>query len=412
MKRVLMIPFHFPPMAGSSGVHRSLNFTRYLPDHDWQPLVLTAHPRVHPNVSNDQLSAIPSDVVVRRVFAVDTARHLSIGGKYPSFLARPDRWMSWRLAAVPAGMRLIRQYRPQAIWSTFPIATAHWIGETLSQKSGLPWIADFRDSMTEEDFPADPEIRRIFRNYEQRTVEQASKVVFTAPGTLQMYRERYPHLPDNKWQIIENGYDENDFRSLEAAPAVSDQRLNLVHSGLLYPEERDPRAFFAALQKLQLIGEITPENCRIILRATGHDSVFQPMIDERGLQGIVELAPAVPYRDALTEVSQASGLLVFQASNCNHQIPAKVYEYLRAQRPILALTDPAGDTAGTLRRFGVGSIAHIDDSEDIARQMSTFVRSIRDGNAQVAALEQVRQQSREMQTAVLAGLLDEVASGR
>src|SRR4026209_2051369 len=101
-------------------------------------MILTAHPRVYERVSDDQLMDLPSDTKVKRAFALDTSRHFAVMGRYPASAARPDRWITWWLGAVPAGLSMIRQYRPHAIWSTYPIATAHKIGHTLHQLSGVP----------------------------------------------------------------------------------------------------------------------------------------------------------------------------------------------------------------------------------------------------------------------------------
>jgi hypothetical protein len=81
MKRVLMIAYHFPPLAGSSGIQRSLRFVQQLPQFGWQPLVLTAHERAYEHVSDDLLEQIPSGTVVRRAFALDAARHLGWRGR-------------------------------------------------------------------------------------------------------------------------------------------------------------------------------------------------------------------------------------------------------------------------------------------------------------------------------------------
>ena len=118
LRRVLMIAFHFPPFAVSSGVQRTLRFVQHLPQHGWQPLVLSAAERAFTDTSRDLLPQIPVDTVVHRAFALDTARHLSVAGRYPGFLARPDRWRTWALGAVPAGLRMIRKFRPDVIRST------------------------------------------------------------------------------------------------------------------------------------------------------------------------------------------------------------------------------------------------------------------------------------------------------
>ena len=96
---------------------------------------------------------------------------------------------------------------------------------------------------------------------------------------------------------------------------------------------------------------------------------------------MVELAPALPYNQALAEMLQSDALMILQASNCNYQIPAKLYEYLKANRPILALTDPLGDTAKVLQRAGIDSIAALDSVDQISSLLVDFVRSLRLQNA-------------------------------
>ncbi len=391
-----MIAYHYPPTCGSSGLQRTLKFSRYLLDHGWQPIVLSVHPRAYQQTAEDQLSDIPSQVIVHRTFALDASRHLSVGGRYPRFVATPDRWSSWWWSAVPVGWWLIKRYRPKVIWSTYPIATAHKIGSTLHRLSGLPWIADCRDSMTEDDYPSDPLVRKAFLRIERRMVENASKVVFTTAGTQAMYAQRYPRLPSARWEVIANGYDEENFlQASRIKPASSDNKgITLVHSGILYPEERDPRAFFAAVAELVSEGRIQGGDLTIILRATGHDQYHGEILRKYGLEDIVVLRPALPYKEALAEMLSADGLLVFQAANCNHQIPAKVYEYLRAQRPILALTDPEGDTARLLQQFGVSHIARLPDIDDIREKLVAFLEAVQSGSAVVPALEKVQEYSR------------------
>ena len=158
LRRVLMVAYHFPPLAGSSGIQRTLRFVQHLPALGWQPLVLTADPRAYERTSPDLLPDVPAGTVVRRAFALDTARQLSWKGRYLDALARPDRWMSWRFDGVRQGLQLIREFKPELIWSTYPIPTAHRIGLELHRRSGLPWVADFRDPMAQDGYPADPRL--------------------------------------------------------------------------------------------------------------------------------------------------------------------------------------------------------------------------------------------------------------
>jgi len=408
-----MIAYHYPPEGTSSGVHRTLAFSRDLPDRGWSPVVLTVSPRAYPVVRRDQLDEVPRGVVIRRTVALDSSRHLAIRGRYPRFAALPDRWVSWWPSAVVAGLGILRKYRPQALWSTYPIATAHLIGWTLQKLSGLPWVADFRDSMTEDGYPYDERQRRVYRWIEHRTMERCSKAVFTTPGTLEMYAERYRDVPSRRLAVIANGYEESSFASVEEATSAlrraRPKEVVLLHSGILYPSERDPRCFYGAIAALRREGRLIPGGVRVVLRATGHDEHHRRLIQENGLEDVVILAPALPYREALREMMDVDGLLVFQAANCNHQIPAKIYEYFRARRPILALTDARGDTAAALREMGYGAIAPLDDEVRIKKGVLDFLQSIRERRAHVASDEAIRRHSRRARSAELAHILDEVS---
>jgi glycosyltransferase involved in cell wall biosynthesis len=399
-----MVAYHYPPCTGSSGVHRTLTFSRYLPAAGFDPVVLSAHPRAFEAAGADQMKDIPPGVPVRRAFALDAARHLAVRGRYLGFTALPDRWASWLLGAVPAGLRLVRRHRPAVLWSTYPIATAHLIGYALHRLTGLPWIADFRDSMTEPHYPPDPRRRRWYRWIERRAVRRAAFSTFTTPGAVRMYRERYPDVPPERFALLPNGYDEAPFADAERdLPRRAAGGLTLVHSGLLYPRERDPRQFFDAVAAVRdsLAG------VRIVLRASGHEELHGEEIRRRGIGDLVELAPPVPYREALREMLQADGLLLFQAANCNHQVPAKVYEYFRARRPVFAMTDPRGDTAAVLSGAGVDTIVPLDDAGAIARGLVDFLARVRSGTAPVA--DDVLRHSREGRARELARLLREAA---
>ncbi len=398
-----MVAFHFPPLAGSSGVQRTLRFAQYLPQHGWQPLVLTASPRAYDRTSDDLERETLDGMLVHRAFALNTARHLALRGKYPGLLARPDRWITWALAAVPAGLRLIRRYRPAAIWSTYPIATAHVIGAWLARVSGVPWVADFRDPMAQDDYPPDPPTWRAYRRIEATALARAAASVFVTRGAADLYRARYPEAAA-RVKVIENGFDEASFTGIEAAgePLVAG-RFTLLHSGIVYPSERDPTQLFAALAALKRRSAAGALLVRF--RAPEHEDLLRELARRYGVADLVEIAPPLPYRQALQEMRRADGLLVLQAANCNAQIPAKAYEYLRAQRPILALTDPRGDTAGLLHRCGVTEIAPLDDAQAIEAALVRFCR----GDAAAPDETAVAACSRQSRARELAALLDAVA---
>jgi hypothetical protein len=283
------------------------------------------------------------------------------------------------------------------------------IALTLQRWTSLPWVADFRDSMTEEHYPMDPRKWSIYRKIEQKAVARAAYAVFTSPGTATMYEQRYPQIARDKWKCILNGFDENAFAQIDAPSAeesASKRRIVLLHSGLLYPSERDPRAFFAAVKELAAAGSVSRDDLLVRLRASGYEELLQTLIDEAGIGDLVKLEPAVGYREALSEMVAADGLLIFQASNCNHQIPAKLYEYIRAQRPVLALTDPIGDTAGVLRACGIDTVARLNSKDEIKAALCKFLDLIARRQATIPGPSVVQRYSRRNQTGELAQLFD------
>lgn len=410
MKRVLMIAYHFPPLAGSSGIQRTLRFAQQLPDFGWEPIILTAHPRAYERVSDDLLREVPANLMVHRAFALDTARHLSIARRYPGFLARPDRWMSWRWGAVAAGLRLIRRYQPVALWSTYPIATAHQIGAILHRRSGLPWIADFRDPMAQEGYPADPKTWRCYQEIEETAFRKACFSVFTSPSAAKLYRERYPEVAPERAVLIENGYDEESFAGLEASAAakgpLNPGRITLLHSGVVYPSERNPTQLFRAISALRDSGQISATRFVLRLRAAAHEEWLRSLAAECGVTELIELAPPLPYREALEEMLRADGLVVLQADNCNAQIPAKLYEYLRCRRPILGLTDPMGDTAWALRNVGVQHIARLESLEEMMLGLPCFLNELNSHQLEPLIESSVQAASRLGRTGQLVKLLD------
>jgi hypothetical protein len=408
-----MVAFHYPPMRGSSGLQRSLTFANELPHFGWETRVLTAHPRAYPETSADQLADVAPGVRVLRAPAWDAARHFAVRGAYPRALALPDRWRSWATCAVPRARWEMRRWRPDVIWSTFPIPSAHVIARRLSRATGIPWVADLRDSMTEDAYPIEPRVREAYLRIEREVARHAAAVVFTAPSTLRMYDARYPGARTDFWRVIGNGYDERKFREAEArAPAHGPRGpQRWLHSGLLDPVDRDPVAFFDAVASLRRAHVLVPERVQIVLRASGHDAHYARQLAERGIDDVVRLEPAIPYADALAEMLSADALLLFQAANCNHQIPAKLYEYFRARRPVLCLTDPAGDTAAEARDAGIGAILHLHRAAEIETGLRRFVAGVLPGEALLARPDAIERHSRTGQSRRLAELLDAVVIG-
>ncbi|NOY60721.1 MAG: glycosyltransferase family 4 protein, partial [Calditrichaeota bacterium] len=191
MQRILIIAYHFPPFFGSSGYLRTLKFVKYLPQFGFEPIVLSVNTRAYQTIDETLLDKVPKNARVIRAFGLDAGRDLSVKGKYPGFLAVPDRWASWIPAGVFRGIRLVKKYNIDVVFSTYPIPSAHLIADRISRFTHKPWIADFRDQMW-DDYPTFTKLQFAGRKrIEKQTIINSTKVVVTTNGIRNLYLQRY-----------------------------------------------------------------------------------------------------------------------------------------------------------------------------------------------------------------------------
>ena len=410
-KTVIMVGFHFPPSALSSGHLRLLAFAKHLPAYGWDPVVLSATQGAYESIDPTSVQFIPDQCAVYRAFALDTKRHMAVMGKYPSILALPDRWVSWWPAAVWRGLHLIKRYRAQAVWSTFPIMTSHCVAYTLHRLTGLPWIADFRDPVAISAAGKHPLVVRSQARWERRVLSHAACTVFTTPGSMKWTGEHYPDASRaGRLAVIPNGYDDEAFAELGCPPPRAGRPLVLLHSGFLYPDGRSPIPFFAAIARLRDAGSLKPGMLKVVLRASGSEGEYAREVQRYGLGEIVTLAPLIGNREALREQAEADGLLLFQGGKFDLQIPAKAYEYLRIGHPIFALVGLKGDTANLLRESGGAVLVEADDIDAIEAGLRRFIHAISEGTSPSPQVAKVAQYSRRAGAVRLASLLDRVCT--
>ena len=159
--------------------------------------------------------------------------------------------------------------------------------------------------------------------------------------------------------------------------------------------------FFNALASLKEDGLIVSEEIRIELRGAGSEDLYSSILRDLRIQDLVHLLPPLPYKAALRECASADALLLLQGPSCNHQIPAKVYEYLRFGKPILALVDERGDTATLLKDNGGSSIIDLMDEEALRRSLPDFFDAVRFGRHTVCDKQKAQRYARHMQAAEL-----------
>ncbi|NUZ04821.1 glycosyltransferase [Piscinibacter koreensis] len=343
MKHALFAAFQYPPDGSSSGVLRTLKHTRYLVDFGWRVTVLAPSVDAYEHLDRDLVAQVPECVKVVRTRYLNSKRHLGVRGRYLALSALPDVWVGWLPFALRAAWRIAADDPFEVVYSTSPPATAHLVARAVARRLGVPWVADFRDPWFEEPpepgAPSGRVFRAIDRRLERSVVAEASRVVASTGHLRGELVRRHPDI-EARTIALANGYDEADFAALpQDAPRVD--RFELLHAGSINADFRDPIPLLRAIRRAADAGALDPARVRVRFFGGGAYAgsvALQTEIDTLGLREAVEFVDRVTYAQALAASARASVLLLLQASeDTRGLVPAKLYEYLRLGRPILAL---------------------------------------------------------------------------
>jgi glycosyltransferase involved in cell wall biosynthesis len=402
---VLIITTNFPPNR-QAGTHRLLRFARYLDELGWRVTVLTLDPAAYrPGVPlDDRLTAeVPPEVRVvrtlvpgRKRLVTSTDAGLKQGNAvqaprrpegavkrrmrrlWQQLTSTPDHDLAWALAAVPAGMRVVKEGEVDVILSSAPPFTTHLIAAEIARRSRLPWVADFRDPWSRA--PWGLEWRNkgwtgvVHRRLERLTIERATRVVLNTPQMQEDFAAHYAPGIAAKFSTLPNGFDREQLdRSLRPVARTAGQdTVVLCHTGSLY-QARDPRPLFRALASLRAAGELRPDAFLLqLVGGTGGEFDAPGEVRRLGLEDVVQFVPPVSHGESLGYLRAADVLVVVQPDT-KVQVPVKLYEYLWAQKPILALASE-GAVADLITNGHVGQVVPADDEEAIAAALRSFYR--------------------------------------
>ncbi|MBI4539290.1 MAG: glycosyltransferase [Gemmatimonadetes bacterium] len=326
----------------------------------------------------------------------------------------PDAQVGWLPFAYRAGVRAVLKGGASTLYSSaFPI-TAHLAALFVSRRTGVPWIAEFRDLWTRHHIsPRPPGLRRrIDERIERTIVRSAARVVTVTETWCRELMEQYPDASPGRFRVLPNGYEPAEFEA--ASGAADPERFRIVYVGTMYGEAQDPEPLFRALAAVAARGAV--ERSRLRLEMVGRaDARARELAAAAGVGDLVEFTGFVGHDEAVSRQKSAD-LLVVLLDPANPRlrgcIPGKVFEYLAAERPVLAIVPPDGETAALLRSAGNaritgGSVAEVEavlrDALDAWRSGRTAQRPVAD----VLGRYRYDRLARE-----LASLLDEVETSK
>lgn len=403
-RTLLLVTYNFPPSA-ASGSYRLLGFVRHLPGQGWKTVVVAPRTTPFEPVDEDLARRVPADTVHVEVPFRWTKATWPLRGMYPVACYRFDvlRWMK---RATRAAARAVAGRPIDAILTSGPPHEAHVAGLRLKRRFGLPWVADFRDPWVANSW-MDMNSRGLPRSWsarmERAVVTAADLVVTNAPAACASLQAAFPEHA-GKIVSLTNGYDPEAFADIQRQPDPSG-RWTLAHPGELYAG-RDPRPLFEALRGLLRDWPADQPSPQLRLLGGGKslNSGFIEELRRLELQDIVTHEGHVPHRQALQAMVNADVLVLLDSVGRKAGVPAKLYEFLGAGRPVLALAEPDGDTASVLRTSGVEHrIARPNDAPAIEQALRELA-AVRSTTG--APAEGRLQFTRERLTAQLAAMID------
>jgi glycosyltransferase involved in cell wall biosynthesis len=364
--KVLLVTLYFPP-AGGGGVQRPLKLATHLPGYGIETHVLAPDdPRwVH---RDDELAA-PSQAWIHR------AQYVGPSGKRPAdelhgtegferFAAQvrlfgwrllvPDENVSWNLTAIPAATRIVKHEGIDAVITTSPPNSIHLVGASVKRLTGVRWVADLRDSIAAHPHRRTESLavrakETTAAGIARLVAGSADAIVAAADAIADEARSLEPEAPVT---TISNGCDFDDFAGLEYHRG---ERFTITHAGSFFGS-RDPKPFLQALADSKLdavarfVGDFRPAD--------------REWAEGLGLGDRFELVPYASHHRALElqRSSDALLLLIPEAGGRGRGVlSGKVFEYLAAERPILAVVPPDGAAAELIREVGSGVVAAPDD---------------------------------------------------
>ena len=395
-KRVLIITYYWPP-AGGSGVQRWLKFAKYLPQNGWQPVIYTPSNPEMPSVDESLLADIPpeAEIITRKILEPYSIYKALVGMKQDDnintgFLSEKEkpgkvemamRWIRgnffipdarkfWIKPSIKYLEKYLKDHPVDAIITTGPPHSMHLIGLGLRKKLGVKWIADFRDPWTNIDFYSDLQLTKRsdakHKRLEKEVLSWADKVLVIGATMQHEFNERLLTTPvqpgrknhGDKVITIPNGFDALDVAA--QAPVALDDFFTLAHIGSFSPARNVP-ILWKAIAEACAEDPYLNEKLRIKVVGTMDHSVRTSM-EEAGIADRLVHIPYLPHDEVMQaqRTSHALLLVVNRSKNAKGILTGKVFEYLVAQRPVLAIGPPAGDLDLLLQEVGAGAAVHWD----------------------------------------------------
>lgn len=424
MKKVLIIAYYWPP-AGGPGVQRWLKFVKYLPEFGIEPIVYVPENATYPIIDQDLIKDIRLDVTVLKqpikepyklasLFSKKSTETISSGiikdKKKQSLFEKlllyvrgnyfiPDARIGWVKPSISYLSNYIKEHAIDTVITTGPPHSMHLIGMALKKRYNIQWITDFRDPWTSigyhKELMLSEKSARKHKGLEKEVLNKCDLIITTSFTT----KKEFEALTSKPIHVITNGY---DVEYIEKDPM--DNKFTISHIGSLL-SKRNPRILWKALRlllkendqfrndfQLQLIGKVSTE--------------IIETLEEFKLTEYVSLVGYVSHKDAIKRQRASQLLLMIEIDSYETIgiIPGKLFEYMAAERPILAIGPEGSDVEKIIKETNTGRYYNYQNLEDIKSYILSCYTSYLNNNLKQNGIG-LQNYSRKKLTEKLAQLL-------
>jgi glycosyltransferase involved in cell wall biosynthesis len=416
--RILLIAYYFPPL-GMGGTQRLAKWCKYLKRRGATPTVITVKPIAYYARDESLLSDVKG-VHIIRTESLDPGRVLfHLQKKSASATqAKRRRWMSWffvpdsRVLWLPFALwhavRLLRTEKQDAVITSGPPHSSHFMGWILKKLFGVIWLADFRDSWSGGDFQPEPTpLHRRLNLAMQRFILQRADVLSAISQRLAVELKSQSGCGQLNLHVVSNGYDPDDF----SARVDADKSFTVVFCGAI-TDITDPQTLIEGFRAFVEMSQCAPDEAR--LRFVGADLTGKvaECVGENNLTEYVDLPAYVSHTEAILAIRRAAVLVYIAAPDTSDvYIGGKTYEYLAARRPLLCIGKRV-DGMNILQDHAPARACDFRDIDAIARALSAFYREFFDGRLPATPGADLPAFSRSAQAGRVLSLLIDAAAFR
>ena len=429
-RRVLIISYYWPP-SGGAGVQRWLKFVKYLRAFNWEPVIYTPENPEFPAIDESLFNDIPEGIEIvrtpiwepysfyKKLIGAGKNERINAGflseKKRPGLAEKfsiwlrgnffiPDARKFWIKPSVRFLVKYLAEHPVDAIVSTGPPHSMHMIALGVKMKTGIPWLADFRDPWTNIDLYQELMLTawadKKHHHQELNVLKQADEVVVISRSMKSDFLKIY----NRNYTVITNGFDAADMADLEVTP---DHKFSIAHIGTMV-KTRNPEALWQALSNEVAINQELAENLEIKLVGSVDYSVSDS-IEKAGLTKYVNKISYLPHNEVIKiqQQSQVLLLLINDTPNSKVILPGKFFEYMASRRPILCIGPADGDAAQVIAETNSGYVVNKDDVANMQQTIKQLFTRYKTGNTKMES-KAIERFSRQQLTADLADRLNNI----